>query len=74
MWSFPINRWYIINTFRRRQNCRDLADDMFKCIFLNENIWIAIKISLKIDPNGPFNNIPALDQLIILGVNWLFLA
>ena len=24
-----------------------LADDIFKCIFLNENIWISIKISLK---------------------------
>ena len=38
-----------------------LADDMmFKCIFLNENIWISINISLKFVPKGPINNIPAL--------------
>ena len=27
-----------------------LADDIFKCIFLNENVWISIKISLKFVP------------------------
>ena len=36
----------------------------FKCIFLNENVWIAIKISLKIVPKGPINNIPALVQIM----------
>ena len=36
-----------------------LADDIFKCIFLNENIWIWVKILLKFDPKGPINNIPA---------------
>ena len=28
--------------------------------FLNENVWIAIEISLKFVPKGPINNIPAL--------------
>ena len=37
-----------------------LADDIFNCIFLNENVWIAIKISLKFVPKGPFDNNPAL--------------
>ena len=27
-----------LNTFRPRQNCRDFADDIFKCISLNENV------------------------------------
>ena len=36
----------------------------FKCIFLNENIWISIKISLKFVPKGPINNIPALVQIM----------
>ena len=37
----------------------------FKCIFLNENVWIPIKISLKFVPKGPINNIPALVQIIV---------
>ena len=35
-------------------------DDIFKCIFLNENIQISIKISLKFVSKGPVNNIVAL--------------
>ena len=49
-----------VNTLRPRQNGRHFADDIFKCIFLNENVWIPIKISLKFVPHGPINNIPAL--------------
>ena len=41
-------------------NRRHFADDILKCIFLNENILIAIEISLKFVPKGPINNIPAL--------------
>ena len=43
---------------------RHFADDIFKCIFLNENGWIPIKISLKFVPKGPINNIPALVQIM----------
>ena len=53
-----------VNTLRPRQNGRHFADDIFKCIFLNENIWIPIKISLKFVPKGPINNIPALVQIM----------
>ena len=53
-----------INTLRPRQNGRHFADDIFKCIFLNENVWIPIKISLKFVPQGPINNIPALVQIM----------
>ena len=39
--------------------------DIFKCIFLNENVWISIKISLKFVPKGLINNIPALVQIMV---------
>ena len=40
------------------------ADDIFKCISFNENVWIPIKISPKFVPKGPINNIPALVQIM----------
>ena len=53
-----------INTLRPRQNGRHFADDIFKCIFLNKNVWIPIKISMKFVPKGPINSIPALVQIM----------
>ena len=53
-----------VNTSRPRQNGRHFTDDSFKCISLNENVWILIKISLKFVPKGPINNIPALVQIM----------
>ena len=53
-----------LNTLRPRKNGRHFADDIFKCIFLNENIWIPIKISLKFVPKGSINNIPSLVQIM----------
>ena len=50
----------LLNTLRPRQNGRFSADDTFKHIFLNENIRISIKISLKFVPKGLINNIPVL--------------
>ena len=35
-----------------------------KCTFFNENVWIPIKISLKFVPEGPIDNIPALDKIM----------
>ena len=52
------------NTLRLRQNGRLFADDTFKRVFLNENIRIAIKISLKFVPKSPINNIPVLVQIM----------
>ena len=49
-----------LNTLRPRQNGRHFADDILKCIFLNENVWILIEISLKFVPKGPIGNIPSL--------------
>ena len=42
-----VSNEHIFNTLRPRQNGRQFPDDNFKCIFLNENIQIAIKFSLK---------------------------
>ena len=53
-----------VNTLRLRQDGRHFADAIFKCIFLNENVWIPIKISLKFVPKGPINNIPGLVQIM----------
>ena len=36
----------------------------FRCIFVNENICILIKISLNFVPKGPIDNNPALVQLM----------
>ena len=46
------------------QNGRHFPDNIFKCIFLNENIWIPINISLKFVPKGLIKNIPALVQIM----------
>ena len=53
-----------VNTLRPIQNGRRFADDTFKRIFLNENVRITIKISLKFVPKGPINNNPALVQIM----------
>ena len=38
-------------------------EDILKYISLNDNIWIAIEISLKFVSKSPINNIPALIQI-----------
>ena len=53
-----------VNTLRPRQSGRRFADDLFKCIFLNENVWISIQMSVKFVPRGPINNIPILVQIL----------
>ena len=64
MTLYPTTPRGLLNTLRPRQNGRHFAEDIFKCIFLNENVWISIKISLKCVPKGPINNIPALVQMM----------
>ena len=59
------NKWVVqstsfINSLRLRQNGPHFADDILKCIFLNENVLIPIEISLKFVSKGPIDNIPAL--------------
>ena len=52
-------------TLRPRQNGRNFEDDIFKCIFLNENCLVLIKISLKNVPRDLISNIPALVQIMV---------
>ena len=47
-----------------KQNGHHFPDDIFKCIILNENIWISIKIALKFVCKGPINSIPVLVQIM----------
>ena len=50
---FRINHYSVccfracFNTLRPIQNSRHFPDDIFKYIFLNENIWISLKFSLR---------------------------
>ena len=53
-----------LNTLKLGKVGRHFPDDIFKCILLNENVFILIKISLKFIPKGPINNIPALVQIM----------
>ena len=53
-----------VNTLRPRQNGRHFPDNSFKCIFMNKNVCISIRISLRFVPKGPINNIPALVQIM----------
>ena len=45
---------------RDQQNGRHFPDNIFKCIFLNENV----QISIKFVPQGPINNNTALVQIM----------
>ena len=55
----------IFNSLMLRQNDRHFADDTFRRIFLNENLWTFLKNSLNIVPKVRINNIPALVQIIV---------
>ena len=67
-WDSPLfslgPQGFNVNTLSPRQNGRHFPDDIFKRIFLNKNVWILIKISLKFVPKGPINNIKALVQIM----------
>ena len=53
-----------VNTLRPRQDGRHFPDDIFKCIFSNENVSISIKISVKFVPKSQINNIQALVHIM----------
>ena len=62
--SLVATLWSLTNTLRLRQNGRHSPDDIFRCIFLNENVCSLINISLKFVPKGQINNIPTLVQIM----------
>ena len=43
---------------------RHFSDDIFKCIFVDRNVLISLKISLKFVSNVRINNITALVQIL----------
>ena len=52
-----------VNTLRPIQYGWHFTNDIFKCIFLNKDIWM-INISLEFVPEDQINNIPALVQIM----------
>ena len=46
-----------------------LVDNIFKCIFLNENDRIPFQISLKFVPKSPIDNTPGLVQ--VMAWHWI---
>ena len=52
------------NILRPNQNGCDFADDIFKCIPVNENVQMSIESSLKFVSKGPIDNTPALVQIM----------
>ena len=63
LWSM-LCRLHIINSSSPGQSGHHFADDIFKCIFLNEKFCIFIRISLKSVPKGPFDNMWASVQVM----------
>ena len=61
---WPIGITDLIELIEAETKLPPSPDYIFKCIFLNENISILIKISLKFAPEGRINNIPALVQIM----------
>ena len=58
-------KWCIfIKTLRPRQNGYHFPEDIFKCIFLNENKYVSIKNSQTFVCKVLINNIPALVQIM----------
>ena len=58
--------WIDLNILRPRQNGRHFAYHIFKCISLNENVWILIEPSLKFVSKCPIDNTPPLVQIMAL--------
>ena len=54
----------MINTLRPRQDWRHFTDEIFTCIFFNENSRILIKFSLKYLRKDSIDNNPALVQIM----------
>ena len=54
----------VVKHIEVKTNGHHFPDNIFKCIALNENVLIFIKISLKFVLEGPINNMPALVQRI----------
>ena len=56
--------YVITRPLQARQKGRDSADDIFICDFVNENVSVLIKISLKFVLKGPIDTIPSLVRIM----------
>ena len=52
------------NTLRPKQNGHHFPDNIFKCIFINENLRICVQISLTFVPHGAIKTTPLLVQIM----------
>ena len=59
-----LSHLYNANPYTLTHWGRDKMAAIFQCIFLNENAWFPIEISLKFVCKGLINNIPALVQIM----------
>ena len=64
IWITSLYSEAFLNTLGPRQNGWHFADDVFKRMSFNENVWISIKMSPKFVPRGPISKIPALFQIM----------
>ena len=53
-----------VNSSSSGQNGRCFVDDIFRCIFVNENCCILIRIAPNFVSNGPIDSKPALVQVM----------
>ena len=64
-WHHLTSRWFsILNSSPLGQNGRQFSDDIFRCISVNEKVFILIQTSLKFVPKCPIDNKPALFQIM----------
>ena len=63
MWHMDTD-FICLTYWGRDKMAANFLDDTFNRIFVNENVTILIKFSLKFVSNGPINNIPALVQIM----------
>ena len=66
LWSMISNKKLLqtINSSPHGHNGRHFADDIWRCILVNEYFSILIKISLKFVPEDPIDNEAALVQVM----------
>ena len=51
--NFRQGQFLVLKTLRSRQDGRHFPDDIFKCIFVTENVSVPINISLKFVQSYP---------------------
>ena len=67
-WILFLKKWgNLVNSSRHGQNGRHFADNIFKCIFLNEKFCTLIQISLKFVFKVSIDNKSALVQVMACG-------